>query len=92
MKHLILIIGLLAASPASAACYADYKAKKDSPLQLHYGVIQLPDNACSSNMAANVIRSRIARDGWKLLKVLSVFNDGGLQGRKNSAGEYFLRY
>ena len=92
MKHLILIIGLLAASPASAACYADYKAKKDYPLQLHYGVIQLPDSACSASMASKVIRQRIKGDGWKLLKVLSVFKDDGLEGRKNSAGDYYLRY
>ncbi|HKK98531.1 MAG TPA: hypothetical protein VJ928_10125, partial [Marivita sp.] len=26
---------------AQAACYADYKAKQDAPLRLHYGVAQI---------------------------------------------------
>lgn len=77
---------------AGAACYADYKAKQDNPLQLHYGVVKLPDAACAPGPAADVIASRIARDGWQLLAVLSVFDDSGLAQRKDSAGQYFLRY
>jgi hypothetical protein len=41
--------------PAAAACYADYRAQKTNPLDLHYGVIQLPDDACSVGAAAPVI-------------------------------------
>ena len=46
MKQIILslaaIMALTLAQPAQAAdCYADYKAKQDSPLRLHYGVMQL---------------------------------------------------
>ncbi len=90
-------IGALAASvllaiPASAACYADYKAKRDDPLQLHYGVVELPDQACSAGAARGEIARRIARDGWELLNVLSVFDDTGLEARRDSAAEYFLRY
>jgi hypothetical protein len=81
-----------AAAPASAACYADYKAKRDAPLQLHYGVIQLPDAACNPQAAAPVIAQRIGRDGWQLLAVVSVFDEAGLEARRDSAGAYFLRY
>jgi len=80
------------AASADAACYADYKAKTDNPLRLHYGVIQLPANACSAGAAREVIAGRIAADGWQLLNVLSVFDESGLAERKDSAGSYFLRY
>ena len=97
MKHYIFSAALaalfLAGSAAQAACYADYKAKKDGPLQLHYGVIQLPDAVCAgSRSAASVIAPRLAKQGWTLLNVVSVFNDGGLAGRKARAGQYFLRF
>ncbi len=87
------LVSVLAASAASAACYADYKAKRDNPLRLHYGVIELPDAACASQKAARPeIARRIAGDGWKLLNVLSIFGPEGLENRKESAGEFFLRY
>ncbi|WP_102110251.1 hypothetical protein [Oceaniglobus roseus] len=82
----------LSATWAEAACYADYKAKRDNPLRLHYGVIQLPEAACSKQAAAGVIARRIGADGWQLLTVVSVFDDSGLQQRKASAGQFFLRY
>ncbi|MCC6304068.1 MAG: hypothetical protein IT545_02605, partial [Rhodobacteraceae bacterium] len=40
---LALGFGLAAAGGAAAACYADYKAKREPPLQLHYGVMEIPD-------------------------------------------------
>ena len=85
-------MALMAAAPASASCYADYKAKRDNPLRLHYGVIELPDSACSPDAAKNQIAQRISADGWKLLNILSIFQNDGLEERKTSAGQYFLRY
>lgn len=83
----------VAAGSAEAACYADYKAKQDSPLRLHYGVIELPDSACGDpGRAADEIARRIARDGWSLLDVLATFGDEGLGQRQESAGQFFLRY
>lgn len=76
-----------------AACYADYKAKQDNPLRLHYGVIELPDRACGSKSDAKAtISKKIGRDGWKVLKVIGIFDQSGLQERKKSAGAYFLKY
>lgn len=90
---LIALALSLAALPASAACYADYKAKQDDPLRLQYGVIQLSDAACNDKgRAAAEIAGRIGGDGWQLLNVMSVFGDDGLQSRKDRAGPYFLRY
>jgi hypothetical protein len=85
-----LAIGL--AAPAGAACFADYKAKREGPLQLHYGVAELSDSDCSREAAGPEIARRIARDGWELLQVMSVFGDDGLDSRRDSAGAYFLRY
>jgi hypothetical protein len=95
MKTLIatLALMLLTAAPVQAACYADYKAKQDNPLRLHYGVIELPDSACgSTSAAAGEISRRIARDGWTLLNVMGIFGQDGLAGRRASAGPYYLRY
>ena len=92
MKIAITVVTLLCASPGWAACYADYKAKQDSPLKLHYGVVQLPDNACNRNAARRNIARRLARGGWNLLDVMAVFDESGLGSRRGRAGEYFLKY
>ena len=91
----VLTVGLTVAlaGAAQAGCYADYKAKKDNPLRLSYGVIQLNGAACTSRQAAaQAISGRISRGGWTLLAVLSIFGPEGLQQRKASAGANYLRY
>lgn len=80
-----------AATTAQAACYADYKAKQDDPLRLHYGVVQIAGNCSVANAEAE-LRPKLARDGWQLLNVLGVFDDAGLAERRESAGENYLRY
>ena len=82
----------LMAVQATAGCFADYKAKQDNPLRLHYGTIRIDGNTCTPAAAAKQIPARIARDGWTLLTVVSVFDDSGLAERKASAGQYYLRY
>jgi len=94
MKHLITLTTLLmlSAGMVQAACYADYKAKKDNPLQLHYGVIELPQAACNGADVRPLVAPRLAREGWTLLNVVSVFDDAGLARRKASAGPFYLRF
>ena len=94
MPRLSLLAAALAvlAMPAWAECYADYKAKQDDPLRLHYGVAQISVEACNRQAAASELTPRLAADGWTLLAVLSTFGPEGLAERKASAGEYFLRY
>lgn len=85
-----IIVGL--AAPATAAnCYADYKAKQDNPLRLHYGVAQL-SGACDVGSARAELTARLAAQGWKLLNVMSVFGDEGLAQRRDSAGPNYLRF
>lgn len=93
MKHIILsfLISWLGVSAAQAACYADYKAKRDDPLRLHYGVAEI-DGDCNKAAAKAELQDRLSVDDWQLLNVLGVFGDAGLEDRKESAGEYFLRY
>ncbi|SOB95191.1 hypothetical protein SAMN05877831_101837 [Rhodobacter maris] len=86
------LILLALASPAGAQCYADYKAKQDNPLRLHYGVAQVPDSACSKGGAAAALAPRLAAGGWTLLNIVSVFGPDKLDSKKASAGGYFLRY
>ena len=92
MKRLSLAVALLVgfALPAAAECYADYKAKQDNPLRLHYGVAEV--STCDTAAAEAELTPRLAADGWTLLNVLSTFGPEGLEERKDSAGAYFLRY
>ncbi len=88
-------LALLLFLPAAAAaeCYADYKAKREPPLRLHYGVIALPDAACASRaVAAAEIAGRLRAAGWELLDVMTVFGPEGLAERQADAGAFFLRY
>ncbi|WP_109310647.1 hypothetical protein [Ruegeria sp. AU67] len=75
---------------ASAECYADYKAKQDNPLRLHYGVMQV--SACDRGQAQQEASKRLSASGWTLLNVMSVFGPEGLEKRKANAGQFYLRY
>ncbi len=88
-----LLASLMLAVPAYAQCFADYRAKRENPLRLHYGVVQLPQSACgNAGAAASHLRPRLQRDGWILLDILSTFGPEGLEARRARAGEFFLRY
>jgi hypothetical protein len=93
MKQLFFsfLLLLLGATTAQAACYADYKAKQDDPLRLHYGVVEVRGD-CSVASAERQLRDALASNGWQLLQVEGIFDDAGLDERKDDAGEYFLRF
>ncbi len=92
MTRILLSLCLAACltAPAAANCYADYKAKQDNPLRLHYGVAQI--SACNRGTAQNELQGRLRAQGWTLLQVVSVFGPEGLDQRKESAGQYYLRF
>ena len=88
-----MVLVTVASTMAEAACFAEYKAKQDDPLKLHYGVISLPDQACANPKALRrAVQQRIAADGWTVLTVMSTFDETGLEMRRQNAGEFFLRY
>ena len=94
MRHafaLLFCAALFVPVSAEAACYADYKAKQDNPLRLHYGVAEVGE-PCTASAATAALQSRLAAQGWTLLNVMSVFGQEGLAERKESAGPHFLRY
>ena len=67
-----LCLGLSAmASQAQAACMAEYKAKRDNPLELFYDVAQVA-GPCTPQNAAAQLQAMLAAQGLTLLKVLSV--------------------
>ena len=93
LTALSLLTIMALASPANAECYADYKAKRDNPLRLHYVVIELPNATCAIPARAKAqIADRIGQGGWQLLNVLSIFDKAGLGDKKESAGKFFLRF
>lgn len=94
MKHalaLLLIAAFSWPAAAQAACYADYKAKQDTPLRLHYGVAEVRGD-CTVAEATRELQTRLQQAGWTLLNVMSVFDESGLAERKDSAGPHYLRY
>ena len=67
-----LALGLgLPAAQAQAACTAEYKAKRDNPLELYYDVAQIT-GPCTVQNAEAQLRAMLAAQGLTLLKVLSV--------------------
>lgn len=86
-----LILGSLT-SPAFGVCYADYKAKMDDPLRLHYGVIEIADADCTLETAPAAITPRLTAAGWQLLEVMSLFDETGLEARHADAGQYYLAF
>lgn len=96
MRTALLPLSLVLALAASGAraqepCYADYKASREEPLQLQYGVAEV-SGECTVPAAEEEIEPRLATDGWQLLEVMTTFDASGLEERRESAGEYFLRY
>ncbi len=88
---LLPLLVLAAAAHAQEPCFADYKASRDNPLELQYGVAEIRGD-CTVREAERELRPRLAADDWQLLEVISTFGESGLEERRESAGEYFLRY
>jgi len=90
-RTLSALVLLLLGTAATADCYADYKAKQDDPLRLHYGVAEIAGE-CATGPAEAELAPRLQSGGWQLLNVVSTFTEAGLEERKDSAGEFFLRF
>ena len=88
----LVIAAALLPGLALADCYVSYKAKRDDPLKLHFGVAAVADGQCSKGAAATALKPRLAKDGWILLSIVEMIPQDKLDGAKKSAGDYFLRY
>jgi len=93
MKYTALLCALLLAGTADAACYVEYKAKKDNPLNLHYGFMDASDSSrCSATDVTQSVERRLARHGWTLLTILNASATPPSDQQREVAGDYFLRF
>lgn len=72
---LALVLGL-SAQAASAACVAEYKAKRDNPLRLDYGTVTVSGSDCTASAVRSQVAAQLASRGWTLLSILSVRQSG----------------
>ena len=68
---LVLSVALAGTTGAHAACYVEYKAKRDNPLELFYEVAVVAE-PCNKASARAQLAPVLAGQGLKLLKILSV--------------------
>ncbi len=94
MKHAMLIAFLALGMPAAAQadCFAEYKAKQDGPLRLHYGIASLPGACPDAATAAAQLRPRLSAAGWQLLNIVRLSPEAPGPQQRANAGEHYLRY
>ncbi len=67
------------ASAAAADCLVEYKAKRDDPLRLDYGMVAVSGDDCTAEGVREAVRALLEERGWILLNVLSASRDGHRQ-------------
>lgn len=93
------VLPAAAQGQSEGACYAEYKARKGPPLELHYGIAALEGPACTRRgRAERELTDRLDQGGWQLLTLMKVFVVGedisarAFRKKEADAGPYFLRY
>lgn len=89
---LAFVVLTLVPQAGLAACYVEYKAKQDQPLQLHYGILSLSGSCPDRSAAARAAASRLAAGGWDLLNVVGLSSATPSATQRANAGAYYLRY
>lgn len=96
MKPRILLVTLATvaalAAPAHAACYAEYRAQRQSPVQLAFGVAEIRGGACNAQAAANYLRNTLGRSGWTLSNIVSTVNSNSAPGNSGYTNGHYLRF
>ena len=92
MKWILITLVIFLTQSAQAACYADYKAKQENPLKLHYGIMKFDSVECTASIVQKKVALRLLPHGWTLLNLLTVSRKLPTTQRKENAGENFLRY
>lgn len=85
----VVLVTLALPSAAAADCYVHYKAKRNSPYGLHYGIVRVSGGCPSS--PARVVQSRISSGGWTILNVVKVTTSSPSSSERRSAGSHYYR-
>jgi hypothetical protein len=72
-------------------CFVLYKAKKDNPLKLHLGLIQI-SGQCSEHDVEYITSRRLNLTDWKLLKIVKSSSNIDAEKMERDLGDYFLKY
>ena len=72
-------------------CFVLYKAKKDNPLKLHLGLIQI-NGQCSDHDVQGITSKRLSSTGWKLLQIVTASGNIDKKKMESDLGDYFLKY
>ena len=72
-------------------CFILYKAKKDKPLKLHLGLMQI-NETCSMKDIEIKINKRLNLSGWTLLQIVKATENVKVEKMKRDLGDYFLKY
>lgn len=72
-------------------CFVLYKAKKDNPLKLHLGLIQI-NGQCSDHDVEGITSKRLSSTGWKLLQIVTSSGNIDTKKMESDLGDYFLKY
>ena len=72
-------------------CFVLYKAKKDNPLKLHLGLIQI-NGQCSDHDVEGITSKRLSSTGWKLLQIVTASGNIDTKKMESDVGDYFLKY
>jgi hypothetical protein len=72
-------------------CFVLYKAKKDNPLKLHLGLMQINETCTMKNIDTK-INNRLNSYGWTLLQIVTATENVKIEKMKRDLGDYFLKY
>lgn len=88
---LILCFSFFFTGVYAGECFVLYKAKKNNPLKLHLGLMQV-NEPCSGNSLEIVVSNRLKPSGWLLLKIVNTTESIETEKMKSDLGDYFLKY
>ncbi|WP_323769541.1 hypothetical protein [Antarctobacter sp.] len=85
----LLLVTLALPSAAAADCYVHYKAKRNKPYGLHYGIVHVSGSCPSSPQ--RTVQSRISSGGWSILNIVKVTTARPNSSEIASAGSHYYR-
>jgi hypothetical protein len=88
---LILLLTCFFSTVYADECFVLYKAKKDNPLKLHLGLMQVK-NACLGRNLESIVSNRLNSSGWLLLKIVNITENIETEKMKSDLGDYFFKY